>query len=116
MSLNAIEIEQCRARIGATAKAMLSGECSYIEGARTICGLFHDARVDQFAEPFLKFVAINSETDAVPVGRFLAQWNSEAKMKYQAEWGEAESYAQAAGEQACREAIVWVEQHPTYGS
>jgi len=54
MSLNAIDIEQSRERIGAAAKAMLSGECSYIEGVRTICGLFQKARIDQLTSPLLR--------------------------------------------------------------
>ncbi|MEE4451201.1 hypothetical protein [Novosphingobium resinovorum] len=116
MSLNAIEIERCRAEIGATARAMLSGECSYISGARAICGLFQGARVDGFAEPFLRFVAINSETDAVPVGTAIARWHPDAKIKHQAEWDEAESYAKAIGEPACRAAVIWVDEHPTYGN
>ncbi len=116
MSLNAIDIEQSRERIGAAAKAMLSGECSYIEGVRTICGLFQKARIDQFDEPFVTFVAIDSETDAVPIGRFREQWHPDAKIKFEAEWSKAESYARSVGEPACQATVAWVERHPTYGS
>jgi hypothetical protein len=116
MSLNAIDIEQSRERIGMTAKAMLSGECSYIEGVRTICGLLPGARIDQFAEPFVTLVAVDSETDAVPVGRFRELWHPDAKIKFEAKWNEAENYAKSVGEPACRAAIAWVERHPTYGS
>ncbi|MBB5699172.1 DUF2489 domain-containing protein [Sphingomonas yantingensis] len=116
MSLNAIDIEQARERISVMANAMLSGDCSYIEGVRTICGLFQRARVDRFAEPFITFVAIDSETDAVPVSKVREQWHSDAKVKFETEWNEAESYAKLVGEPACRAAIAWVRQHPTYGS
>ena len=116
MSLNAIDIEQSRAKISATAKVMLSGECSFIEGVRAICGLFKRARIDQAAEPFVTFVAIDSETDAVPIGAVREKWHPEAKLKLAAEWNDAERYAKLTGEPACREAITWVEQHPTYGS
>ena len=116
MSLNAIDIERSRERIGTTANAMLSGECSYIEGVRAIYGLFEEARIDGFAEPFVTFVAIDSETDAVPIGRFLEQWHPDAKLKFATGWIEAENYARSFGEPACRATIAWVEQHPVYGS
>ena len=116
MSLNALDIEQSRERISATAKAMLSGECSFIEGSRRIVGLLHRARIDQLMEPFVAFVRIDSETDEVPVGRFRNEWHSEAKAKLQAGWEAAENYARTYGEIPCREAIAWIEQHPTYGS
>lgn len=116
MSLNGIDIEQTRERIGVAAKAMLSGECSYIEGARTICELFQRARIDQFAEPFVTFVAIDSETDAVPVAKVREQWHPDAKIKFETEWSKAESYAKSVGEPACWATIAWVERHPTYGS
>lgn len=76
---------------------------------RTIRGLFPRARIDQFAEPFVTFVAIDSETDAVPVGRFRELWHRDAKIKFEAEWSEAENYAKSVGEPACRAAIAWVE-------
>ncbi len=82
MSLNAPEIEQCRQAISAMAEAMLSGDCSYIEGVRAIFGLLKDAHIDQFDEPFVTFVAIHSETDAVPVGKFREQWHPEAKVRF----------------------------------
>jgi hypothetical protein len=116
MSLNAPEIERCRAQIVATAEAMLSGDCSYVEGVRAICGLLRNARIDPFDEPFVTFVAIDSETDAVPVGRLREQWHPEAKVRLQDEWNEAETYARSLGEPACRAAIAWVERHPAYGS
>jgi hypothetical protein len=116
MGLESIDIEQCREKIGATARAMLSGECSYIEGARVICGLFHRARIDQFTEPFIRFVAIDSQTDAVPIGKYRDQWHPEAQIKFETEWNEAENYARSVGEPACRETIAWLGLHPTYGS
>jgi len=116
MSMNAIDIEQSREKIGMTAKAMLFGECSYIESVRTICGLLPGARIDQFAEPFVTLVAVDSETDAVPVGKSRELWRPDAKVKFEAKWNEAENYARSVGEPACRAAIAWVERHPTYGS
>jgi len=116
VSLNAPEIEQSREQISVTAKAMLSGNCSYIEGVRAIRGLFESACIDQFDEPFVAFVAIDSETDAVPVGRFRELWQPDAKVRFKEEWSQAEDYAQSLGEPACRAVIAWIERHPTYGS
>ncbi|EJU10840.1 hypothetical protein LH128_21800 [Sphingomonas sp. LH128] len=78
--------------------------------------MFQSARVDGFAEPFLRFVVINSETDAVPVGTAITRWHPDAKLKHQADWDEAESYAKAVGEKACHDVVLWVDLHPTYGS
>jgi hypothetical protein len=116
VSINAPEIERYRQQISATAQAMLSGDCSYIEGVRAMRGLFESGHVDQFEEPFVAFVAIDSETDAVPVGRFREQWHPDAQMRFAEAWGEAEAYARALGEPACRAAIAWLKLHPTYGS
>ena len=116
MSIDAIEIEQARERIGTTAREMLADDCSYIEGSRQIVALLHRARIDQFTQPFVVFVAIDSETDAVPIGELREGWHPEAKIKLQPEWDEAENYAKTYGQSACREAIAWVQQHPSYGS
>ena len=111
-----MDIEQSREKISATAKAMLLGERPYIEGIRVICGLLQRARVDRFADPFVTFVAIDSETDAVPVGRLREQWHPDAKVKLKAEWNHAENYAASVGEPACRATIAWIEQNSTYGT
>ena len=81
MSINAVEIEQARSRISDTAQSMLTGECSYIEGARRICDMLRQAKLDSFEEPFVRFVAITSETDEVPVEDLRERWHPEAKTK-----------------------------------
>jgi hypothetical protein len=116
MGLNAIEIEQSRKEIAATAEAMLVDDCSYIEGTRTICGLLDRAQVDQFEEPFVTFVGINSETDFVPLGWLREHWHAGTRGKNEAEWSEAEKWAATYGEGACREAISWVGLHSACGN
>jgi hypothetical protein len=100
MSINDGYIALTRQRIAETAETMLSGQCSYIEGARRIDDMLDSARLDRFEKPFITFVAIASETDAVPIGELREQWHVEARKKLEPEWAEAERYAKDVGEPA----------------
>lgn len=112
MTISGPEIEQIRMRIIDTAKRMLSGRMAYVEGTRVICGMLSAARLDHLEEPFVGFTAIDSETDAVPIGDVRVRWHPEAKMKLAAEWESAELYAKSIGERTCRAAIAWLEANP----
>lgn len=97
---------QSRNRIIVTARQMLAGECSYIEGSRIISGLLVAAGIDRQAHPFAFFAVIESETDHIPVGRFRAQWHPDALAKFAPEWNEREARAKHDGEAACRQLIA----------
>lgn len=99
-----------RARIITTAKQMLTGECSYLEGSRIISDLLTAADIDRQVEPFVTFVAIESQTDHVPLGRVRELWSSEAVAKLTPEWNEWEARAMEDGEVACRRAIAMLTQ------
>lgn len=114
MSIDAPYIEQMRAKIIDTARRMLAGQLSYIEGVRGICGMLSDAQLDNLEEPFVGFTAIDSETDAVPIGDIRERWHPEVKIRLAAEWEQAELYAQSISEPACKAAIEWLEAHPTF--
>ncbi|MGY2735707.1 hypothetical protein [Sphingomonas sp. UYP23] len=114
MSINAPYIEQMRAKIIDTARRMLAGQLPYIEGVRAICEMLSDARLSNLEEPFVGFTAVDSETDAVPIGDVRERWHPEAKIKLAAEWERAELYAKSICEPACRAAIEWLEAHPTF--
>ncbi|HET6942885.1 MAG TPA: hypothetical protein VFH89_12055 [Sphingomicrobium sp.] len=58
-----------RERLVETLKRMAGGELSFIEGSRIASRLTDTAGFDRLSEPFVVFVAIDSETDAVPWGR-----------------------------------------------
>jgi hypothetical protein len=89
-----------RREIGKTAKAMLSGVTSFIEGARTLAGLRFSAGLER--DPDLTvFVAIDSETDALPMGDVRKLWNPDALAKLQPEIDRAEAWAREGGLEAC---------------
>lgn len=114
MSINDGYIAQTRQRIAATAECMLSGQCSYIDGARRISDMLDGARLDRLGEPFVAFVVITSETDAVPIGELRDRWHADARIKLEPEWADAEQYAREVGEPACRNALAWIAAHPVW--
>ena len=114
MNINAMEIERTRARIRDTAQSMLDGKCCYIEGARRICDMLEEARLDRFDKPFVTFVVIASETDEVPVGHLRDRWHPETKITLASKWTHAERYAKKLGEVACRDAVTWLAAYPSF--
>ncbi len=78
--------------------------------------MLDSARLDRFEEPFVAFVAITSETDAVPIGELRERWHADARTKLEPEWAKAEQYAKDVGEPACREAVAWIAAHPSWVS
>ena len=113
MSINLDDIAQSRARIVDAAQRMLDGQCSYIEGARLICSLLDQARIDRLGQPFIVFIGISCETDDVPVGQLKEQWHPEAVSRLESKWADAERYAKNHGEPACRAIIKWIAEHPS---
>lgn len=93
-----------RREIGKTAKAMLSGATSFIEGAREIRRLAHEHGLRDDAD-IIVFVAIDSETDALPFGELRSMWNTEALAKLQPEIDSAEAWAREVGTAACERLV-----------
>jgi hypothetical protein len=112
MGSNAASIKHCRERIADTARAMLEGQISYIEGSRLILTVASGADVDRYEDPFVAFIGIDSETDDVPVGQLREMWYPPAKLQLESKWAEAENYAKQIGEAACREVLVWLDSNP----
>ena len=112
MSTNLDYIMETRTVIAETCQTMLGGGLSYIEGSRLICRLLESAKLERLEPPFVTFVAIESETDNVPVGKFKDQWHPEAKIRLDQEWENAEQYAKNMGEAACRGALTWLAANP----
>ncbi|MGE0008781.1 MAG: GNAT family N-acetyltransferase [Parvibaculaceae bacterium] len=98
--------EQSRKRIIATAKQMLAGKCSFIDGSRVISDLLSPAGIDRLAKPFVVFVAIESQTDHIPTGSLRDRWHTDALGKLGPEWAEWEAWARQDGEAACNEIIA----------
>src|SRR5258706_5880454 len=99
------QIEQIRRQIGETASAMLSGELSFIEGARRISELRFEAKLD-FDPHILPFVAIDSETDALPLGKVRDLWASDALTRLQPKIDEAERWARQIGSLPCQTLVA----------
>lgn len=96
MSLD-LSIEQSRGKIAEAATAMLEGKMSFIEGARRICGLRFKAELSNSDPDIVPFVAIDSETDALPLGDVRQLWAPDALAKLQPEIDKAESWARSVG-------------------
>ena len=90
-----------RKRIAAIAGDMLSGQKPFLEGARELSSLRHEAAVDEDDEDFLVFVAIDSDTDSLPIGDQRKHWSHESLLKLQPEIDEAIAWAKAVGSDAC---------------
>jgi hypothetical protein len=100
------EKQRTRLKIVETLECMLAGELSFIEGSRALSSLLHFADVDRMSEPFVTFVAIDSETDDMPLGDVKALWSKEALDNHAAEWRQAEDWARRIGEPASRDALA----------
>ncbi|QIK95912.1 hypothetical protein G7076_05010 [Sphingomonas sp. HDW15A] len=100
------DVELARARITETLHRMLAGELSFIEGSRIVNGWSHNVGFDRLSEPFVTFVAIDSETDDVPTGRAREQWSEKAVSRKNDDWDRSEAWARECGEQACRDALA----------
>jgi hypothetical protein len=95
-----------RDKLGEALSQMMGGNLSFIEGSRIVNGLTEAAGYDRLSEPFVAFVAIDSETDAVPIGKVRDLWHPDAVAKHTDEWCQSEAWAKQVGEPACREALA----------
>ena len=104
------DFELARANITRIVNAMLAGQLSFIEGARNVNVWSNNAGIDLLSEPFVTFVAIDSETDAVPIGKVRDLWAPEALARYRVEWERSEAWAKQWGEPACHETLALLAQ------
>jgi len=72
------EIKAQRAKAIKTAEEMISGKIGIIAGVRIMSGLRFDTELPEDDEDFLALVAIDSETDDLPVGSERELWSAEA--------------------------------------
>ena len=100
-----------RGKIIAICEAILNEEISVIAGSRILNRLeleLRDSQVGQFdrAEDFIPFVAIDSETDHLPVDRERANWSAEALSRKDKEFAESEAFHKESAFAACRNLIA----------
>jgi len=91
-------VRQCVVEI---ARAMLAGQLSFLSGSRTLATLRHEAGVRDDDADFMTFVAIDSETDELPIGQVREYWDSAALEKLEPEIQAAEGWAKEIGKSAC---------------
>ena len=92
-------------KIVATARAMIEGEISFIEGARKINGLGYLAGLGEFDGNLIVFTSIDSQTDALPMGKVRELWNPDALNKLLPEIDDAERWARDEAITHCRNLI-----------
>ena len=100
------EVAATRRRIVETARAMLNGRLSFIEGARRMSRLRLDADLPEFDPDMIRFVAIDSETDTLPLGDVQQYWQPAALAKLQPEIEQSEQWARENGWTACQSLIA----------
>jgi hypothetical protein len=91
-------------KIVAAAQSILSGELGVIAGARQLCGLGHQVGADDDAD-FTFFVAIDSESDHLPIGEVRQHWNPEALRAKDAEIASFEAFYREKAFEICRRLI-----------
>jgi hypothetical protein len=84
---------EARLEIARTARALLSGMLSYIEGARKIAALHFPANLEHDPD-VTRFIAIDSQTDALPAGEARKNWLPAALLRLEPEISRAEAWAQ----------------------
>jgi hypothetical protein len=100
------DVERARSKIAEALESALGGKVSFIDAARTVAPLVESAGFDRLAEPFVTFVAIDSETDDLPVARVRELWQPDSVAKQLPDWDRAEAWAKQIGETACRDALA----------
>jgi hypothetical protein len=85
---------------------MLDGQLSFLIGSRRLTALRHETDAATDDADFMVFVAIDSETDALPLGAVREHWDQDALARLEPEVEEAEHWAANAGADACRSLIA----------
>jgi len=106
MSWNESEILKTRHAIFDAVQDMLAARLTYIEGARKIVAAWWESKLDEWDADFLPFVGIDSETEALPLGKMRAHWQPAALEALQPEIDRMEAWAQRCGEPHCRNLVT----------
>lgn len=85
---------------------MLDEQLSFLIGSRRLAALRHEADTADDDADFMVFVAIASETDALPLGAVREHWDRDALARLEPEIEQAEHWAATAGADACKSLIM----------
>jgi hypothetical protein len=105
MSWNQPEVIAARRTIIETAKGILSGTVSPIEGARSIEKNRFPARLENDPD-ILPFVGIASETEALPLGTERVHWQARALANLQIKIDESQAWAREFGIVYCQNLVT----------
>lgn len=95
-----------QAQIARLAAAMLGGKIEFIQGSREIVSLGHAANMSR-DQDILPFIAIDSETDALPLAAEVRElWQREALERLQPQIDQAQNWARSIGELHCRNLLA----------
>jgi len=98
-------VESVRKQAAEIASGILDGSVNVLEGSYKLFTLQREAEVDPNDKDFTTFLAIVSETDALPVGKVREHWSSEALARLEPEIQSATAWAMRLATPAC-ESIV----------
>jgi hypothetical protein len=87
------------------ARRLIAGKVGVIEGCRELSSL-RSAFGDPFAEDFRTFVAIDSATDDLPVGKVRQEWNPEALARHDIRIARCDEIYKQQVIEACRQLIT----------
>jgi hypothetical protein len=85
---------------------MLDGQLSFLIGSRRLAALRFETDTAADDADFMVFVAIDSETDTLPLGAVREHWDQDALARLEPAVEEAEQWASNAGTDACRSLIA----------
>ena len=105
MILDEAEMMTVRLLIFEAAQDMLAGRLPYIEGARKICPARFPWGLDEWDDDLRCFIAIDSETDALPFGKMRECWQAAELVALQPEIDRKEAWARELAEPHCRNLV-----------
>jgi len=98
-------VQKQRARVGEVAKGMLDGSIDYLEGARELSSLRHQIEVQDGDQDFIVFVAVDSETDNLPIGKPRQFWSKGSLERLEPEIQKAIEWAKKVSLEQCKSLV-----------
>ncbi|SDR15763.1 hypothetical protein SAMN05428982_3401 [Pseudoxanthomonas sp. CF385] len=98
-------IQSVRTRVVEICSGILDGTFPVLEGCRLLSSLRWEAQVDQSDTDFDTFTAIDSETDALPIGEVRRNWDPEALQALEPEIRSATEWASSLALPACKAVV-----------
>lgn len=100
------ETNDARRRVVAVAEAVLSGRVGVIEGARQLVALRSSVTNNDLDDDFIAFIAIDSETDTLPVGEVRKLWAADSLIAKDREIEGTEELYRDGAVEACRRLVA----------